>query len=88
MSFGHLVRLNNLEITITKITEKGKFLLIATDGVWEFLKNRKITELIQKYYHERDIESACDKLLRISIQKWFKEDDGVDDITFVLVFFN
>lgn len=73
---------------MTKIGNRGRFLLIASDGVWEFLKNKKTTEIIQKYYESRNIEGACDKLLRISIKKWFKEDDSVDDITFVLVFFN
>ena len=73
---------------MTKITERGRFLLIASDGVWEFLKNKKITEVLQKYYQSRDIEAACDRLLYLSLKKWFKEDSSVDDITFILVFFN
>lgn len=73
---------------MTKITERGRFLLIASDGVWEFLKNKKITEILQQFYRSRDIEGACDRLLHLSLKKWFREDSSVDDITFILVFFN
>lgn len=63
--------------------------MIASDGVWEFLKNRKLTEVVEKYYKRRDIEGACDKILKISLNTWIKEDESsIDDITLILIFLN
>lgn len=71
-----------------KLTESSRFLFIASDGVWEFLKSKKIVEQIQKFYKKKDIEGACDQILSMSLKKWHKEDDTIDDITFILVFLN
>lgn len=73
---------------MAKLAENTRFLLIASDGVWEFIKNQKLVDLIYKFYKKRDIEGACDQILNLAIKRWHKEDETVDDITFILVFFN
>ncbi|KAL4513107.1 hypothetical protein ABPG72_017792 [Tetrahymena utriculariae] len=76
------------EVSSYEITEEDKFLVIASDGVWEFLSNEKVVSLVTPYYLKKDPEGACDRLIKESTAMWKKEDDVVDDITAIVVFLN
>lgn len=76
------------EVTKYKISTNDRFMIIASDGVWEFLENVDVIEIIHPYYNINDIEGACDQLMKDSLLKWkIEEDENVDDITFILIFF-
>jgi serine/threonine protein phosphatase PrpC len=45
------------EFTLEK---NDKFMIIASDGVWEFLENIDIVRMISKFYEKRDLDGACD----------------------------
>jgi serine/threonine protein phosphatase PrpC len=63
-------------------------MVVASDGVWEFLSNIEVLKIIRPYREANDIEGACDKLMMESLRRWaIEEEGGVDDITFVLIFF-
>jgi len=62
-------------------------LLIASDGVWEFITNEDAIEIISKHILTGNIEKACDELLEESLKRWKEEEETIDDITFVLVIF-
>ena len=63
-------------------------MIIASDGVTEFLENIEIIQFINPFYEINDIEGACDLLMKESLHKWkIEEDENVDDITFILIFF-
>lgn len=71
-----------------ELSIEDKFLVVASDGVWEFLDNERVLELMARYRDANDIEGACDELMRLSLQSWINDEDGcIDDITFVVVFF-
>ncbi|KAL4481939.1 hypothetical protein ABPG74_008028 [Tetrahymena malaccensis] len=76
------------EVSSYEITDEDKFLVIASDGVWEFLSNEKVVTLVTPYYLKNDPEGACDRLIKESTAMWKKEDDVVDDITAIVVFLN
>ena len=38
-----------------KIDEKDKFILVASDGVWEFISNQEILQLIAPFYKEKKL---------------------------------
>lgn len=38
------------EITILEVTSQDQFIVIASDGVWEFLPNETIAEIVENYY--------------------------------------
>jgi serine/threonine protein phosphatase PrpC len=38
-------------------------LVVASDGVWEFISNEEAFEVILKYFRRRDLESGCQELL-------------------------
>ena len=70
-----------------KIDSDCKFIVIASDGVWEFLENERVAEIVWPYYKNDDPDGACKELIKESTEWWNKEDIVVDDITVVVVFF-
>ncbi len=32
------------------LTEKDKFIILASDGVWEFLSNDEVVKIVESYY--------------------------------------
>ena len=70
-----------------KIDNDCKFIVIASDGVWEFLENERVAEIVWPYYKNDDPDGACKELIKESTEWWNKEDIVVDDITVVVVFF-
>lgn len=45
------------------ITAERGFLVIGSDGVWEFLPNEDIVREVGRYYVLNNIEGACDWLV-------------------------
>jgi len=59
-------------------------LLICTDGVWEFIENKKATAMLKSKGFNQD---GCEALTQESYDQWMKDSDGeiTDDITAMLV---
>ena len=70
-----------------KIDDDCKFIVVASDGVWEFLSNQRVAEIVMPYYKNDDPDGACRALIKESTEWWNKEDIVVDDITVVVGFF-
>ena len=73
-----------LEYDLNKTT---KYIVVCSDGVWEFLNNDMVKELGKQFYLENDAVSFCNKLIEQSLFEWNKHDIIVDDITAVVAFF-
>ena len=68
--------------------EKIKIILMGTDGVWEFLNNEKIVDMIGSYYKNKDINGAVQKIVISSKKMWeIKNPNYIDDITAIVLFF-
>jgi hypothetical protein len=39
------------------------------------------------FFHKNDPDGACEKVVREATNSWKREDDVVDDITIVIIFF-
>ena len=61
--------------------------ILASDGIWEFIDSEECINIIGKYYFINNIESCCKYLYNESRKRWIKEEKVVDDITLLLVFF-
>jgi serine/threonine protein phosphatase PrpC len=75
-----------------EITKEDKFLLLASDGLWDAMSNRDCLEIISEFYSENltqyTINRLCDSLLEKALQRWeYLNPRSIDDITFILVFF-
>ncbi len=74
------------EITLTTLGNDDKFIVLASDGVWEFLSNEDVVSIVQPYYIKQDPTGACGALVTESLKKWQQNEEVVDDTTCIVVF--
>ncbi|KAG2495635.1 hypothetical protein HYH03_006235 [Edaphochlamys debaryana] len=71
--------------TVMDITPQDKFIVLASDGVWEFITSKEAVDIVAQY---DSAEEACRQLVDEAYQRWLTEEEGVvDDITAVVVRF-
>ena len=70
-----------------ELSPKSKYMLICSDGIWEFISNEEAMEIGNKFYLLNDPLGLCHKLKNESTKIWINEDIFIDDITVVVVFF-
>lgn len=63
-----------------------KFVVIGSDGVFEFLTNEDIARLVMPYFHVNQPESAANAIVKAAYKRWREEEEVVDDITAVVIF--
>lgn len=90
-SFGDVIAssvgvISEPEIKFRELDGYDKFIIVASDGVWDVLKNIEAINIIAKYYDRGNIEKAADDLLDKCLQRWKKKGGSVDDVTFVILF--
>eukprot|EP00826_Nyctotherus_ovalis_P064609 TRINITY_DN9481_c0_g1_i6.p1 TRINITY_DN9481_c0_g1~~TRINITY_DN9481_c0_g1_i6.p1 ORF type:complete len:170 (+),score=31.37 TRINITY_DN9481_c0_g1_i6:811-1320(+) len=70
------------ELHVDTVEDAKQFVVIASDGVWEFLKDEEVGEIVQK-----SSRGAWD-VVNAAHEKWMKFNKQVaDDITCVVYFF-
>ena len=69
-----------------KMSQKDRILVIASDGVWEFVENMEVISLLSGFYEQDEIELGCDKLMHTVYNRWLHNSSVIDDITFVVIF--
>lgn len=73
------------EVTIHELTPADKFMVVASDGVWEFLQSEDVIQIVAACNGDEiaAAKAICDK----SYDLWRQEEEVVDDITAVVVYF-
>ncbi len=64
-----------------------KYMIIASDGIWEFISSQECIDIISSFYEKNDIKGCCQFLYEESSKRWIKEEEVIDDTTLILVFF-
>jgi serine/threonine protein phosphatase PrpC len=85
-----IIFVNNLfckEILEMDLSKDDKFIVIASDGVWEFMNNDDVANIVRPFFETKNAEKAAEAVVRESYIRWKKEEEGiVDDITCIIVF--
>ena len=70
------------------INDDTNYMIICSDGVWEFISNEEAMTIANEYYIKNNPTGLCQCLYETSFKYW-NEDDGlaVDDISAIVVFF-
>lgn len=69
------------------MTPQDKVLVLASDGVWEFLSNEEVAAIVFPFYVQQNAEKAGEALVRAAFKRWKTQHTfSVDDITCVIVF--
>lgn len=69
-----------------RLTAQDKVIVIASDGVWEFLENEEVANIVYPFYLQKNAEGAAENLVRAAFKKWKKEENVIDDITCIVIF--
>ncbi|OMJ73461.1 hypothetical protein SteCoe_27855 [Stentor coeruleus] len=87
-SFGKTVGvISTPDVKVYNITCLDRFIVIASDGIWEYLTSKKVVKTIGKYWKKMDLGGACDALAQKALYKWENCRGYVDDISFYVIFF-
>ena len=72
------------------LNEGDKFIVCASDGIWEYLSNDDVMNIIKDIYeNEGKAEDACDLLVKKASEEWKKENNKtMDDISCAILFLN
>ena len=65
-----------------------KFIIVASDGLWEYLSVEEIVNVTGEYYLQNNIGDAIQKLYNMAYYKWSENDISIDDITIIIIFLN
>ena len=73
-SIGDLVAARAGVIPVPDLIEyhlesSDKFLVLASDGVWEFISNEECINIISNYYFSRKLNSACEHITNLAISR-------------------
>ena len=65
-----------------------KFIIIASDGLWEFISGEECINLVKNFYEEKkDVKEATLELTKEAFNKWKRKEIVIDDITVIVIFF-
>ena len=66
-----------------------KFVIVASDGVWEFIDSEESVHIVKQFYENgMDASGAVNALVQEAYNRWKREEDIIDDITALVVFFD
>ena len=74
------------EILCFNINEKCQYLVIGSDGIWQYLENEDISEIVRPFLVEKNAENAVKEIIRKSSLAWIEKDKIADDITVSVIF--
>ena len=75
-----------VELFTFPLQRDDKFLVVASDGIWEFLSNNDVAHIVWPFYEQHNAEGAADALVKEAHKRWSEEDDIIDDITCIIIF--
>ncbi len=82
------VTTKKIDVNMYEMESQHKFLVVATDGVWELMSNEEVTKTVFRFYEKNDPQAAVDAVIQEAYSRWIKSEINVDDISCVVIFLN
>ena len=76
------------DILTVRLSKDDKFVVIASDGIWEFISNQDAVRIVSPCFDDGDATKASAALVQEAQNRWRMVDNMVDDITAVVAFLN
>jgi serine/threonine protein phosphatase PrpC len=74
------------DIVEAELTANDRIVVLASDGVWEFLSNDDVMGIVSAHYANGTTKTAVEQLCARARYKWLDEEEVIDDITAVVIF--
>ena len=92
-SFGDIIGstvgvLNEPEIKFFNYDKNDKFIIIASDGLWEYISCQEAVNIVGEIYQINNLDSdnAVIKLYQTARHKWIENQNCIDDISIIIIF--
>ena len=79
--------INTPEIKEVELNGNECFIIVASDGVWEFLSNDRVKDIVLPFYLKNDPQGAVNSLISTATIEWDNDGSARDDITCIAYFF-
>jgi serine/threonine protein phosphatase PrpC len=74
------------EIMQVELKSTDKFVILGSDGLWEYVQNQEAVELVRAKLESRQYEESASHLTKVAAERWDVSSDRQDDITVVVIF--
>ena len=74
------------DICVKTTKKEMEFIIIASDGVWEFMDNKDVCDFVRNFYLNGNAKEAAEELVKKSREIWDEQGKEVDDITAIVIF--
>ncbi|VEV58853.1 protein phosphatase PPM6, putative [Plasmodium vinckei vinckei] len=72
-------------IKIFDKTDEDKFIIVATDGIWEFISSEECVQMVARK-RKKKVHVAMEEIIKESWRRW-ERIDTVDDMTLAILYF-
>ena len=73
------------EISEYKIKQEDRVIIIASDGLWEYISNKEVTNIVKNSFIKNESDKIVNQLYKESYKKWKNKDKVIDDITIICI---
>ena len=73
------------EINEYKLQKEDRAIIIASDGLWEYVSNKETINIVKKAINSNEPNKIVNKLYRESYKKWKNKEKGIDDVTILCI---
>lgn len=74
------------DITLTPRTDQDLCVVVASDGVWQYVTDTEAVELVEQASLQGQRAQAAERLVELATQRWSAHESRRDDITAVVTF--
>lgn len=74
------------EIYSLELCADDRFLVMASDGVFEFISSEEVVNVVGKWRNRGSAQEAAEEIVKLAWQRWIDDDSVIDDISCVVVY--
>ena len=67
------------EIYEYDMNRSDKVIVLASDGVWEFMQNDEVARIVYPFFEKRNAEGAAEALVKEAFKRWKRVSFWKDD---------
>ena len=79
---------NEEEISIREISKNDKYIVLASDCLWDNVDNGTVKQIVDGLYLKNDAKGAVYALIEEASRRFEEQNEARDDITVIVYFFN
>ena len=67
------------------LTSGDRFLVIASDGIWEYMDSSEVVDILSRYYERGKLQKGVEALMYESRRRFSRAVQMVDDMSIIII---